>query len=75
MVNNRLKKLPRGVTTDKERGKFRATFKGWSVRCDTIEQAVTVRRELRKRGPHPSYIARRQKKTQPARERQAGPRE
>lgn len=56
-------KLPTGVTTDKERGKFRATYKGYSVRCNTLESAIAERHRLRGLGvAHPSYIARKKAK-------------
>lgn len=51
-------KLPRGVCLDKEReGHYRATYKGHSVRCATLEEAVLKRHELVKAAvPHPKYV-------------------
>ncbi len=55
-------RLPKGVCVDKERGKFRATYKGWSIKCSTLEEATEKREELVKaKKAHPSYIARKMK--------------
>jgi len=51
------KLIPRGVCMDKDReGHFRATYKGWSIRCSSLEAAIAKRKELVKAGePHPKY--------------------
>lgn len=58
-------RIPTGVCEDKERGCWRATYKGWSVKCPTLEDAIDKRKELARKGePHPSYVARMKKKKQ-----------
>lgn len=49
--------IPRGVCADKDReGYFRATYKGHSIRCASLEEAIEKRKELVKAGePHPKY--------------------
>lgn len=49
--------IPRGVCADKDRpGYWRATYKGRSVRCASLEDAIAKRKELVKAGePHPKY--------------------
>jgi len=60
------RRIPTGVTFDKERGMWRATFKGWSVKFKTFDEAVEGRKALVKEGkPHPSYVARMKSKKTP----------
>ena len=49
--------IPRGVCADKDRdGHWRATYKGHSVRCASLDEAIAKRKELVKAGvPHPKY--------------------
>lgn len=49
--------IPRGVCMDKDReGYFRATYKGHSIRCASLKEAIAKRKELVKAGvPHPKY--------------------
>lgn len=51
------KVIPRGVCMDKDRdGHFRATYKGHSIRCASLEEAIEKRKELVREGiPHPKY--------------------
>lgn len=56
------KRIPTGVTFDKQRNKWRATYRGWSVKCASFEEAKAKRKELLKEGvPHPSYEKRKDK--------------
>lgn len=56
------KRVPTGVTFDKQKGKWRATYKGWSVKCPSFEEAKKKRLEMVKEGvPHPSYVERKNK--------------
>lgn len=49
--------IPRGVCADKDRkGCWRATYKGHSIRCSSLEEAIEKRKELVRNGvPHPKY--------------------
>jgi len=56
-VNEEGEIIPRGVCMDKDRdGYYRATYKGHSVRCASLEEAIAKRKELVKAGEaHPKY--------------------
>lgn len=49
--------IPRGVCMDKDReGYFRATYKGHSIRCASLEEAIKKRKELVQAGEaHSKY--------------------
>ena len=54
--------IPKGVTFDKERKCWRATYKGWSIKCFSFDAACEKRRELVRAGkPHHSYLIRNKK--------------
>lgn len=56
-INEEGQIIPRGVCCDKDReGYYRATYKGYSIRCASLEDAIAKRKELVAAGePHPKY--------------------